>query len=347
MLSELAVRNHSFLVKLLFTYEYKSQYHLVFPFANANLREYWSNTGVPHWNKDTYLWFMKQTQGIASGLNAIHNFESKRPYGNEKTRDNLKSKAGNLLTTQVQEQKYGRHGDIKPENILWFNELPEHGREGVLQIADLGLGRFHRFESRSKVDPKTVNGSPTYTPPEIELQLPVSRAYDIWSLGCVFLEFITWLLVGPHQIMAFSNYRGVTGQDGINDDTFFTLNNSEGGRKSAVVREEVLQWIAQLRQEQRCSKMIQEILNLVEIKMLVVDSQTRIKSKDLVASLQRISDKAEIDLEYLLGPGPHQNGEAGVKLPSQNLDHHDDDDANGHYSPNGQDGPVFNVEYYD
>lgn len=91
--------------------------------------------------------------------------------------------------------KYGRHGDIKPDNILWFKNIPgsNYGASGILRIADFGLGRFHGRESRSN-DPAGNNpASPTYKPPECKLGKFISRAYDIWSLGGLYLEFITWM----------------------------------------------------------------------------------------------------------------------------------------------------------
>ncbi|KAF4635972.1 hypothetical protein G7Y89_g2100 [Cudoniella acicularis] len=314
MLSALAVRQHPHLVKLLVTYVYKSQYHLVFPYANTNLRGYWDDTEVPNRNKETYLWFLKQIQGLTSGLNAIHNFKAKTPSsGRQSVHDTAKKRVGDFLT--VEEEKYGRHGDIKPENILWSNELDGSGKEGILQIADMGLGRFHRLESRSAVDPRTVNGSPTYSPPELELQKPVSRAYDMWSLGCVFLEFATWLIEGSSQIYTFADKRGLTGADGINDDTFYTITTKENGQKTAEVRQEVLEWITRLLKNPRCSPMVQDILKLVRERLLVVSTTLRIKSQKLDEELTRIGSKKN-NLDYLLGKErPSDEDSGGVKLP--------------------------------
>lgn len=74
---------------------------------------------------------------------------------------------------------------------------PERNREkhGILVIADFGLMAFHRGQSRSLVPGAKLHGTPTYAPPEWQLNYQVSRSYDIWSLGCVYLEFITWLVV--------------------------------------------------------------------------------------------------------------------------------------------------------
>ena len=78
------------------------------------------------------------------------------------------AKDAELLEYTPSEQKYGRYADLKPENILRFKNLEGINDAGVLQISDLSLGRFHRLESRSKQDPRTINGSPTYILPEFE-----------------------------------------------------------------------------------------------------------------------------------------------------------------------------------
>ncbi|KAE8443567.1 hypothetical protein EG329_001729 [Mollisiaceae sp. DMI_Dod_QoI] len=167
ILRDLAVRGHPHQIELLATYKFKDNYHFMFPFANTNLRRYWDDTEMPHWNRDTYSWFLflHQIRGLTSGLNTIHNFETELDL---RWQD---SQNGQLLTIAKQEAKFGRHGDIKPENILWSNEFGED-------------------------DPKTVNSSLTYAPPEIALEKPISQAYDIWSLGCLFLDFITWVIEG-------------------------------------------------------------------------------------------------------------------------------------------------------
>jgi len=63
---------------------------------------------MPDFNKETVLWAVDQMAGIASGLGAIHSFMVQYPVG----------QAG--VHVKPGEEKFGRHGDIKPENILWF-----------------------------------------------------------------------------------------------------------------------------------------------------------------------------------------------------------------------------------
>src|SRR5439155_4315316 len=114
-----------------------------------------------------------------------------------------------------------------------------------------------------------------------KLHKPVSRSYDIWSLGCLFLEFITWLLKGSAEISGFADFRGRLSSIGINEDNFFTIINDE-----AVVREKVIDWVSQLHEDKKCSKLIHDLLDLTMEKLLVVDSKERISAKELSEKLE-------------------------------------------------------------
>lgn len=205
MLTPLTIRcNHPHIIKLLATYEYQSKYHLIFHFARENLRSSWKSHQAIHWNRGTLLWMIEQLVGLTSGLNTIHEFRTGRTAPlrpespNREATVSRTSREGQLLGIKAGEKKFGRHGDIKPENILVMGKGANS--LGFLQLADMGLSRFHRLDSRSKVDHITVNGSATYVPPELALKNMVNRKCDIWSLGCVVLEFIikvSFLLFSP------------------------------------------------------------------------------------------------------------------------------------------------------
>jgi len=204
------------------------------------------------------------------------------------------------MTVDPDEEMFGRHGDLKPENILWFNYLEGVDKAGVLQIADLGLGRFHRLESRSRQDPRTITGSPTYIPPELALERYVSRAYDIWSLGCIFLEFITWLLEGDVGLVSFGQARMAEAPDGVRDDTFFMITDSGSGKRGEI-RQGVTTWIERLRRDHSCSDMVLDLLNLVQNFMLKVNSEDRIRADKLESYLKEMVRNSRTDPFYLLG----------------------------------------------
>jgi serine/threonine protein kinase len=300
MLTFLTLKHHPHLVELLTTYTYRGRFHLLFPYANANLRTYWrSNSLKKDWSN--YHWALKQIAGLASALNAIHTFKTdKYPLHSDRI-DPLVSRERPSMPLQLSvlpgEELFGRHGDLKPENILWSKKSNSHG---ILQIADLGLGRFHRLESRSKQDPSKINGSPTYMPPELPLGKLVSRAYDIWSLGCIFLEFVTWILLGPEGLSEFGGARMAMAHDGVLDDSFYMLFNSGSGYQYGEVREGVKDWIIKLHQCNTSSEMVRDVLDLVEKQMLQVKVEDRISAQELhdffTAKLQGKKD----DRHYLL-----------------------------------------------
>jgi len=313
ILQALGPKNHPHLIKLLATYEMGNKYHLMFPYADANLRKYWEDHKTPSFTRHTVLWSLTQMTGMASGLQLIHDFRVTVPLSVPGAGINeIRLGKGNgavQLKVQQGEQWFGRHGDIKPENVLWFAKdhysLQPHSM-GILQIADFGLGRFHGRDSRSKVNPEDILSSPTYEPPECKMKLPVSRAYDIWSLGCIYLEFITWLLRGSAAIETFADFRGrdATGT-GINDDNFFTISMKDGVLK-ANVREQVTAWSDKLHSDENCSKLVHDLLDLTMSDLLVIESDNRSKASWLHIQLKEMLKRAESDPEYLLNPVPRK-----------------------------------------
>lgn len=186
MFRVLNVHCHRHIIKLLATYKFNRKYHLLFPLASGNLRDHWNAISMPFWSQSTCLWVLGQLGGLTSALNIIHNVKtgllSNSGNPNAEGSHNSFSQSINVRVEEG-EAKFGIHGDIKPENVHWMKDFTAD--PGILMICDMGVARLHRVESRSAVDPWTVNGSPTYAPPEATLSRPVSRAYDIWSLGCV------------------------------------------------------------------------------------------------------------------------------------------------------------------
>jgi len=276
----------------------------MFPYASANLRKYWEDRPKPEFDEQTVMWCLKQMKGLASALQLIHHFRVSIALDVHGA-GNIRQKGDVNLSVKKGEEMFGRHGDIKPENILWFKQASETDDEmGVLQIADFGLGRFHGRDSKSGLDPDGIFSSPTYEPPECKLRRAVSRAYDIWSLGCVYLEFITWLLKGNDEIAGFADYRGKERESmPLNDDNFFTIHKGP----SATVRDEVVSWVNDLHNHENCSAVIHDLLNLTMEQLLIINSEDRTKAVELDKELKHMVDRAELDKDYLLTPKPGQH----------------------------------------
>lgn len=230
---------HPHLIKAISAYEKGPECCFVFPWApRGNLREFWShNPGSA--NRQVMLWAWAQIRGLTDGLNRLH-------------------------------AKGTRHGDLKPENILVFDGKDNSGL-GELVIADVGVAKFHAQETRERQNQGYVttnkNGTLRYEPPEIQLQLDkdrvISRRYDTWSLGCVLLEFIIWLL------------RGETGQKKFNRERLDATPNldrfwhqDESG--DPILHPVVERWVNQeLPSHSEAPPALQELLNLVARHLLV------------------------------------------------------------------------------
>lgn len=201
-------RHHRHLISLLATYEQFKSFHLIFYWAEADLLHYWRQVNpMPSMQFPTLSWMAEQCQGIAAGLAKIHRFE-------------LVPHQTNQFNTS-----YGRHGDIKPQNILWFRD-PSNAHEGTLQITDFGHAESSWSPTLLRVRGSKAAFSPSYRPPECDVvDGLVSPSSDIWTLGCLYLEFVTWLFGGWSLVEEFSNRRLTIDPfyASVHTDTFFEI----------------------------------------------------------------------------------------------------------------------------
>ena len=126
----------------------------------------------------------------------------------------------------AQLKQFGRHGDINPSNILWYNDGDGDSMvlQGTLKITDFGQAEVNSMLSKTR--DRSVANTLTYRPPECDVQSSIIRqSYDIWCLGCVYLEFVTWLLGGNHLVKKFVRIRSSpdTFHHGDLSDTFFQV----------------------------------------------------------------------------------------------------------------------------
>ncbi|KAK4246022.1 kinase-like domain-containing protein [Corynascus novoguineensis] len=248
ILKKLNKFNCSHLVKLILTMEVcvnpnESKFFLVFPLADCNLTQFW-NTNFPHpkgANTAAYArWVAQQCYGLADALGKLHDTRQHQVEGPQKEADG--SQGGSS------DPSYGIHGDIKPDNLLWYrnwvdsaSQAPQDiwGSLGVIQLADFGITRLHHTDTKSNVD--KIRGTKTYAPPEVEWAVSgFSRSFDIWSLGCVFLELVCWLVQGgsgtKNPVEAFHQRRYLQGKNislqNTKQDTFYTLEKKQHETRS-------------------------------------------------------------------------------------------------------------------
>jgi serine/threonine protein kinase len=199
--------SHKHLITLLATYEHKEVYHLIFPWADVDLFGYWARSkGRP---KSDMLddWLIEQCRGLVEGLHTIHRYEtfsgtSLLASSELDERDYFQADRRSITTENIDGAQqairtlFGRHGDLKPQNILWFPDPSSRGGNGILKISDFGIARFSTKDVWETRKTGRVPNSPTYRSPEYDLNGKLTTACDVWALGCVYLQFVTWYLGG-------------------------------------------------------------------------------------------------------------------------------------------------------
>ena len=81
--------------------------------------------------------------------------------------------------------------------------------------------------------------------------------------------------------------------------------DNPGTDKEAEVRETVKSWVDKLRQEERCSQFMHDLLDLTMDRMLRVESTDRIKATELPNEFAKFQQRANEDADYLLAPKPN------------------------------------------
>ncbi|CAN9309051.1 unnamed protein product [Alternaria alternata] len=205
--------------------------------------------------------------------------------------------SGDVLP-EDKKRTHGRHGDIKPENILWFKDTTRRfspDNLGKLTISDLGSTEFHGTLSR-EVQASAAGGfTPTYKSPEFDDKKRVQPGSDIWSFGCVLFQFVVWYVLGWQGVDEFSKRRMKDSMLSPQLDNFFHLNESTG---SAEVKQSVRKEFATLREHPIASDFIMDLLNLIESELLLLHVDHRASSGDTVTKLETIKASCVGDQQY-------------------------------------------------
>jgi serine/threonine protein kinase len=142
----------------------------------------------------------------------------------------------------------------------------------------------------------------TYRAPEFDLPGGlVTPAADIWSLGCVFLEYITWYLLGTEAVeVKFCQARLEKGSTMWETNPLFKIEKGENDRDRAILKPGVIQWIHELKENKACSWFLVQMLDLIEHQMLALDAASRTRTtviskiiNDLYLENERLSRQFE------------------------------------------------------
>ncbi len=210
---------HPHIIQWLAAFTRGSGHYLMFPWADGgNLRDFWKQVSPLKMDLDSLrglVWeALRQFRGLADAFVRLHM------------------------------EKHYRHGDVKPENILRF--VDGKTTTGMLQIADFGLAKQHNGPTVRRGPTATRHTTPQYESPEAEEAMKgkasLSRLSDIWSLGCVMLEYLIWLLYDNDEADRFSiDLKGNTYNVGVAP---FYLRRAAG---QAVINPTVEKWMAHIK----------------------------------------------------------------------------------------------------
>jgi len=122
---------------------------------------------------------------------------------------------------------------LKPENILLFSN--NKTLQTAWCISDFGTAQIHEIVSSGSIKPDGTfqvkgdkHGDPEYGAPDVAYQGWSSRPYDIWSLGCIFLEILVWIFgTGPSEVLGFQTQRFVTSEPRKPQNTAFWYQDSQ------------------------------------------------------------------------------------------------------------------------
>lgn len=217
---------HNHIIRCVATIRRGNGRYFMFPWATGgSLRDFWEKAPRIPPNADIILQAVKQLRGIADALDKLHHFHGGRsrnqPREHKKTPDNQDKRADGeqpsainpqvVLDNEIDDYHDAktaasiRHGDLKPENILRFSDEPLD--LGLLQLADMGLAKRHVVATQVRSNGTNTRWSTRlYEAPEVQSDKNArSRLYDVWSMGCITLEFLIWILYGNGELKKLYN----------------------------------------------------------------------------------------------------------------------------------------------
>lgn len=266
MLKEIRKFAHAHIVTHLAAWTRDERYYILFPLAQCNLREYMEQNKFA---ENNVFWLLDQFRGMAEAVKRIHDLSYTEAQTTSLT----------VNTSAPGERRTAWHHDIKPENILYFKN--SSSTCGMFRISDWGCGKVNTCHTRS-YNTKSLIGTITYESPEYTYEGKISRPYDIWSLGCVFLEILVWAVFGSKALESFSDQRddrrnANSGTNSMTDDAYWHKNGCD-----FVLRPPVVVQLQDLDEAlmQPDAPPFKEIVGYIR-RMLEPDAHKRIKALEL------------------------------------------------------------------
>ncbi|KAF2625281.1 kinase-like protein [Macroventuria anomochaeta] len=279
---------HPHLLKCLASFTFSSQYNMIYEKADCDVEKFMKMNSDPRKLPDMRPNDLaQQLFGLADALSVIHNQGQIDP-GN----------SFNLLVPGSEKPKTGYIHDIKPENLLMFIYDDNGKKTYWFRLSDFSCAKvvdvLTSVSGKNRHSWQTVSksGTPVYRAPESTAQGRTSRPYDLWSLGCVYLELLVWFLDGYTALINFRDKRECQVTPGGREDEGFYYAPNAGDKFR--LREVVLKKMESV--SKRCEGSLQEVANVIP-QLLQIDPEGRPTAEQLVKSLKHIDSGARPPVE--------------------------------------------------
>ena len=217
-----------------------------------------------------------------------------------------------LFIASTGEQLCCYHLDLKPHNILVFEE----GDNVIWKVSDFGISQIKRIPApraryeaehrisflnrifrpdKSGADPSSGVANPrdagTYTAPEARHKAErVTRASDVWSLGCVITLVLTFL---DNQRTGIKDFEVARMKD-RDDDLFYDSSTTRfGAEQRSSLRSSIPVWLDHLtdnakRRSENEGEAVRLASDLIRSRMLLPDPANRYTAKRVEQELRSI-----------------------------------------------------------
>ncbi|EAA32707.3 HET-domain-containing protein [Neurospora crassa] len=269
---------------------------LLFRWADqGNLNSFWRSHPNPRVSASLVQEIMIQFQGLTEALYKLHTPGKKGSY---------------------------RHSDIKPDNILSFStpgrmSSDEHPDIGTLKLSDLGLAKYHVEATGYRHQTSAKYTTHRYQAPEAVTDEDGARStrYDIWSMGCVMLEFVIWLLYGNETLKRF-NVQITTKSSG----SWFMKKGQTAKLHDTVAQ--TMNFMLESDPECQDGTAVGELIRLVKERLLVVHLGPDTKKLQRVETFKgvdsTVNDIPSIQVEQIEDGFVSQRGDMDTRI-AQNL----------------------------
>ncbi|KAI1366338.1 hypothetical protein F5Y08DRAFT_337730 [Xylaria arbuscula] len=286
---------------------------------DRSLRRFWYDNPEPaQLTGDVEIWLIKQCWRISELLQKVHERDRRlatRLYyaGNNRyfvEPDTIISLASKQALRDPDKPLVSEPGFSNPE-------LPDFDLVSIPN-AQIGGGAVGWLTNRSY----------TYRPPEVDIENALfSESADVWSLGCVFLEFVTWYVLGVAGLREFVEDQLATkkhslpilnlSEDFIVKDTFFSIRGRGSSNAFAIQSPAITKLIAKIRGHSRSTRTIRAFLDLIDLGMLEISKEKRVAAslvaKNIGYLLVELFDRPTTSTNFILGDPSHE----GDLIPDQ------------------------------